>query len=237
MSQMKKLQTMLTKGTNKTTQPATCLMILLLSMALVAVPNLKLGQNRQQAQEAELGDVIQENILQQQNRRNLLFDTKDQMDLVDEELNYEDIMMFGADKDNKEEVSEMCGLKPAKRSRELVDYDVDDLPWYRNLGGGGGEKSNTEFKLAAEEYQKNLKDIQSSGFNIRPETKVKQESMDDLSYLLSPKVDSAAVIASAMVKDVASIDLMMNTPVTTTAEIDKNSLNSSQIHNNNKFSV
>ena len=45
VAQLKKLQTVLARGTAKTAQPATCLMVLLLSMALVMAPNLKLNQN------------------------------------------------------------------------------------------------------------------------------------------------------------------------------------------------
>lgn len=45
VTQMKKLQTVLARGTGKAAQPATCLMVLLLSMALVMAPNLRLNQS------------------------------------------------------------------------------------------------------------------------------------------------------------------------------------------------
>jgi len=44
-TQLKKLQSILARGTAKTAQPATCLMVLLLSMALVMAPNLRLNQS------------------------------------------------------------------------------------------------------------------------------------------------------------------------------------------------
>lgn len=44
-AQLKKLQAVLSRGTAKTAQPATCLMVLLLSMALVMAPNLRLNQS------------------------------------------------------------------------------------------------------------------------------------------------------------------------------------------------
>lgn len=44
-TQLKKLQSVLARGTAKTAQPATCLMVLLLSMALVMAPNLRLNQS------------------------------------------------------------------------------------------------------------------------------------------------------------------------------------------------
>ena len=44
VTQLKKLQSVLARGTTKTAQPATCLMVLLLSMALVMAPNLRLNQ-------------------------------------------------------------------------------------------------------------------------------------------------------------------------------------------------
>lgn len=86
MSQMKKLQNLLSKNgsggsaavtTNGTTQPATCLMVLLLSMALIAAPNLKLGKRGEAAgaKELEIAEAIQESLKVQQNRRSLLFDS------------------------------------------------------------------------------------------------------------------------------------------------------------------
>lgn len=128
MSQMKKLQMLLSRGTSKTAQPATCLMILLLSMALVALPNMKLGQNKT----AELESIFNsEDTVAQQNRRNLLFDFKessqtcDDLDLMDDEV-YNSIpnehnYVESAGKYDYELPFELS----AKRQRTLVDYDVD----------------------------------------------------------------------------------------------------------------
>lgn len=44
-NQLKRLQGLLARSTAKTVQPATCLMVLLLSMALVMAPNMKLNKN------------------------------------------------------------------------------------------------------------------------------------------------------------------------------------------------
>lgn len=49
-SQLKRLHALLQKG-NKSAQPATCLMVLLLSIALVAVPNLRLHSNNNNSNE------------------------------------------------------------------------------------------------------------------------------------------------------------------------------------------
>lgn len=40
MSNLKKLQMLLTTGTNKTAQTSTCVMVLLLSFALLVIPNV-----------------------------------------------------------------------------------------------------------------------------------------------------------------------------------------------------
>lgn len=45
MAQLKKLQMTLARTTTKTAQPATCLMVIMLSVALVMAPNLRLTQN------------------------------------------------------------------------------------------------------------------------------------------------------------------------------------------------
>jgi cyclic AMP-responsive element-binding protein 3 len=124
MSKMKKLQTLLTKTTGKSAQPATCLMILLLSMALVALPNLKL--NKQSAINAkDLANVFGE----QQARRNLLFDLKSEL----EDLEPDPIMYIPNEHDYVENVykyvsqlsADNVSPPPAKRSKMLIDYDID----------------------------------------------------------------------------------------------------------------
>ncbi|XP_052902095.1 uncharacterized protein LOC128309690 isoform X2 [Anopheles moucheti] len=149
VSQMKRIQSLLTKGTSKTTQPATCLMVLLISMALVAVPNLKLGntatqQNIQDSIEMSelMQEVANEKLQVQQSRRSLLFDTKEQAHGSDEELNFEEIMssfnansLIANEHDYFSEADGRSGNEPpsAKRSKllttTLIDYDVDDDIW------------------------------------------------------------------------------------------------------------
>ncbi|XP_053659611.1 uncharacterized protein LOC128708657 [Anopheles marshallii] len=149
VSQMKRIQSLLTKGTSKTTQPATCLMVLLISMALVAVPNLKLGNTatQQNIQDSiEMSELMQEvandKLQVQQSRRSLLFDTKEQAHGSDEELNFEEIMssfnansLIANEHDYFSEADGRSGNEPpsAKRSKlmttTLIDYDVDDDVW------------------------------------------------------------------------------------------------------------
>lgn len=158
VSQMKRIQSLLTKGTSKTTQPATCLMVLLISMALVAVPNLKLGNTatQQNIQDSiEMSELMQDpanDKLQvvQQSRRALLFDTKEQSHAAataEEELNFDEIMSsFNANAliaNEHDYFSELDGGRSgggeppsAKRSKlllptttTLIDYDVDDDVW------------------------------------------------------------------------------------------------------------
>lgn len=47
MTQLKKLQMTLARTSTKTAQPATCLMVIMLSVALVMAPNLRLTQNNE----------------------------------------------------------------------------------------------------------------------------------------------------------------------------------------------
>lgn len=127
MSKMKKLQNLLTKTTGKTAQPATCLMILLLSMALVALPNLKL--DKQSAINAkDLASAFGE----QQTRRNLLFDLKSEL----EDLEPDPLMYIPNEHDYVENVYKYVSQlssgsnqspPPAKRSKMLIDYDIDSM--------------------------------------------------------------------------------------------------------------
>lgn len=126
MNQMKKMQGLLTKGSSKTAQPATCLMVLLLSMALIAAPNLKIGNNKDIA-----ASDIEENVLQ--NRRSLLFDTQEKLSdvIVDEEM-FNDFTPINAKADNFEHNYAELMLSSGKTSdkhRTLIDFDVDDTVW------------------------------------------------------------------------------------------------------------
>lgn len=126
MSKMKKLQNLLTKSTGKSAQPATCLMILLLSISLVALPNLRLNKDAINANDLATAFV------DQQNRRSLLFDLKSEID----ELELDEPLMIPNEHDYVENVykyvsqlsSEMSQTpSPAKLSKVLVDYDIDAI--------------------------------------------------------------------------------------------------------------
>uniref|UniRef100_A0A1L8DIH1 Putative creb/atf family transcription factor n=1 Tax=Nyssomyia neivai TaxID=330878 RepID=A0A1L8DIH1_9DIPT len=127
-SQMKKLQTLLSKGTN-TAQPATCLMVLLLSMALIAAPNLKLGKS---IKETELADALQDTVAEQNRNRNLLFDSKDQFvgdALVDEDVNFDDLMTSSVG-NVPPFVFDDDAMSPAvKKARFFAELDLDDSTW------------------------------------------------------------------------------------------------------------
>uniref|UniRef100_A0A1B0CC31 Putative creb/atf family transcription factor n=1 Tax=Lutzomyia longipalpis TaxID=7200 RepID=A0A1B0CC31_LUTLO len=127
-SQMKKLQALLSKGTN-TAQPATCLMVLLLSMALIAAPNLKLGKS---IKETELAEAIQDNVIEQNRNRNLLFDSKDQFTgdaLVDEDMNFDDLMTSNG-ANVPPFVFDDDAMSPAsKKARFFAELDLDDSTW------------------------------------------------------------------------------------------------------------
>lgn len=142
MSKMKKLQTLLTKSTGKSAQPATCLMILLLSMALVALPNLKLNKDTFNASDlaTAFGD--------QQNRRNLLFDLKSEL----EDLEPDDPLMYIPNEHDYVEnvykyVSQMSELPPSpplvRTAKTLVDYDIDSIDEWelKKRSGDGNIKS------------------------------------------------------------------------------------------------
>ncbi|XP_052868558.1 uncharacterized protein LOC128274403 isoform X2 [Anopheles cruzii] len=179
VSQMKRIQSLLTKGTSKTTQPATCLMVLLISMALVAVPNLKLGntttqQNIQDSLEmSELmqepaNDKLQVATAAQQSRRSLLFDTKESA--ADEEMNFEEIMSsfnanslianehdyFTESTDSRQAYGEPPMAKRQKIAPlTLIDYDVDDDVW------NGGDKIRIKQERAtAELFEQKVREFQ-----------------------------------------------------------------------------
>lgn len=208
MSQMKKIQSLLTKGTGKTSSTSTCLMVLLLSMALVAVPNLKLGGSQQQQNiqdSIEMAELLQEAATektqvqpaQAQSRRSLLFDTKEQLGdaLVDEEISFDEIMAFNVNSlianehDYTSEEEPPKAKKAKTHHHALVDYDVDDDIW--------NGSSKMRIKLEAEEIAFNQKAAQfqhafeqtvansehSSGFNIKSEVIVDRELLESMSTL------------------------------------------------------
>ena len=149
MTQMKKLQSLLSKtnsSSSTTAQPTTCLMVLLLSMALIAAPNLKLGKRDAGAQETELAEAIQESLKMQQNRRNLLYDNvnapeDDDMDLMCNENDfiaenesflenfYSRIGVGGGKK--AAAAAGPTGKEGAKKGpmASFLDLDLDDSVW------------------------------------------------------------------------------------------------------------
>ncbi|XP_055372583.1 uncharacterized protein LOC129606336 [Condylostylus longicornis] len=105
VSQMKKMQNLLTKGTDKITHPTTCLMVLLMSLALITAPNLNLTKNEKELMLDEFSNT-QDIAIQ---NRNLLSNSK--TNILE---SFEDDKAFSSKSNN---------LK-------FVDYDVDDRNWY-----------------------------------------------------------------------------------------------------------
>lgn len=157
MSKMKKLQTLLTKSTGKTAQPATCLMILLLSMALVAVPNLKLSKDTLNS--GELQTVFGD----QQNRRNLLFDLKselDDMDLgIDDYIPNEHDYVENVYKYVSQLSTELPPSPPAaKRAKMLIDYDIDSIDEWelkQRAGEGHEDRDRPKITVSKDLFDKN----------------------------------------------------------------------------------
>lgn len=126
MNQMKKMQTLLTKGGNKSVQPATCLMVLLMSMALIAAPNMKFKQDSNEV--AQIEEEINQN---QQTRRSLLFDSREQFNdaISGEEMDAE-FNLFS----EKVEEHNYAGVNlltdtDMKIATLINDFDVDETNW------------------------------------------------------------------------------------------------------------
>lgn len=136
MNQMKKMQSLLTKGGNKSVQPATCLMVLLMSMALIAAPNLKL--NKENNTDLMPSDITMDETQMQQNRRALLFDSREKFgDIVADEEIGTDFNLFNVKTENNEHnYADMPPLDGT--SDQLIDnkigvlidtLDVDESVW------------------------------------------------------------------------------------------------------------
>lgn len=147
MNQMKKMQTLLTKngggggagagtavgGGNKSVQPATCLMVLLMSMALIAAPNMRFerGSSEYEAVTKELFSVKEEAGVSQ---RALLFDSREKFNdaLSDEEINDKyDLFAGNCDADMDEHnYAGVCATETDNKIAMLInDFDVDDTNW------------------------------------------------------------------------------------------------------------
>lgn len=129
MNQMKKMQSMLTRGGNKSVQPATCLMVLLMSMALIAAPNMRFkpGSSEYEAVTKELlTEDAANNLLQ--SRRTLLFDSRKNFNdaISDEEMGTE----FGMSEHNYAGAVSPIETETDIQIDELIsDFDVDDTNW------------------------------------------------------------------------------------------------------------
>lgn len=142
INQMKKMQSLLTKGGNKTVQPATCLMVLLMSMALIAAPNMKL--NSKDGNDVQMpNEIMMEESQMQQNRRSLLFDTREKFgDAVADEEMSNDFGLF-CDKIENNEHNYATDVKPfGNKVGDLIDsLDLDDDPiWVPPNNGSSHEK-------------------------------------------------------------------------------------------------
>lgn len=137
MNQMKKMQSLLTKGGNKSVQPATCLMVLLMSMALIAAPNLKMGKENNT--DLMPSDITMDETQMQQNRRALLFDSRDKFgDIVADEEIGTDFNLFNVKTENNEHnYADMPPLDGTSDQQSidnkigvLIDtLDVDESVW------------------------------------------------------------------------------------------------------------
>lgn len=131
INQMKKMQSLLTKGGNKSVQPATCLMVLLMSMALIAAPNLKLKNESSDVSSDILpSDILMEENQMQQNRRALLFDTREKFSdaVADEEICNDFGDLFCEAGNNEHNYA--TDVKPiGSKIGDLIDsLDLDDDP-------------------------------------------------------------------------------------------------------------
>lgn len=136
MNQMKKMQSLLTKGGNKSVQPATCLMVLLMSMALIAAPNLKL--NKENNTDLMPSDITMDETQMQQNRRALLFDSREKFgDMVSDEEIGTDFNLFNVKTENNEhnyaDMPPLDGTSDQPLDNKigvLIDtLDVDESVW------------------------------------------------------------------------------------------------------------
>lgn len=157
MSQMKKMQSLLTRGGNKTAQPATCLMVLLLSMALIAAPNLKLGKDNKDVANSDI--LMEENLLQ--NRRNLLFDTQEKLSdvLVDEEMANDFVPFYPKSENNDHDYAEAPSF--GNKFGCLIDFDVDDTIWTPPNKTKQPENTVNQMKIELNGYETAINEIKT----------------------------------------------------------------------------
>lgn len=161
INQMKKMQNLLTKGGNKSVQPATCLMVLLMSMALIAAPNLKLNNKDNNTDEALTQELqMMDNNDIQQNRRALLFDSKEKFtdmgDMVaDEEMGNDFNMLYDKSEYEHNYAETQAKLSSNKIDQLVADFDVDDTVWE--------PKINSSRELITPKVEPHLKNGDSIG--------------------------------------------------------------------------
>lgn len=88
-AQLKRLQNVVTRGTSKTAQPATCLLVLLLSVALVALPSLRTPDDTPTATDAETAGAVRRALLQAP-----VLDTKVEEVTLDDDYGFEEVVAF-----------------------------------------------------------------------------------------------------------------------------------------------
>lgn len=178
MNQLKKMQSLLTKGGNKTVQPATCLMVLLMSMALIAAPNLKLNNESTSMMPS---DIMMEENQMQQNRRSLLFDSKERfVDAVaDEEMGNEFGLFCGKSENNEHNYADTPrssdgSAKPMDtKIGDLIDnLDLDESVWMPPKGNA----SHDNMPVQTESQDKII-----ARPNIMNEIKIDFRDIDDAS--------------------------------------------------------
>lgn len=185
INQMKKMQSLLTKGGNKSVQPATCLMVLLMSMALIAAPNLKLNKDGNDG--AMPTDMIMEENQMQQNRRALLFDTREKFgDAVADEEMSTDFGLF-CEKTDSNEHNYATDIKPFNtKLGDLIDtLDLDDDPiWVPPNGTSHDKMPSMNSGISSAESDSVMKAIQmniANGFGGMSVTHAKSaKNLSDL---------------------------------------------------------
>lgn len=184
INQMKKMQNLLTKGGNKSVQPATCLMVLLMSMALIAAPNLKMNKENSEAMPTDI--LMEENQMQSsQNRRTLLFDTREKFsDMVSDEEIGTDFVLFNGKSESEHNYADTARLAKAMdagKAGVLIDtLDVDDSVW---VPPNKMHKNNSHpLKMDANDNNVHspMQMIQFNGMNSEEPTATDRKNRSDL---------------------------------------------------------
>ncbi|PSN31313.1 hypothetical protein C0J52_14622 [Blattella germanica] len=149
-SQLKKLQVVLARGTAKTAQPATCLMVLLLSMALVMAPNLRLNQqNSSPSSESSQKEQQSESKMTPLSGRT----TRSLLELPKSKIS-EEVGVIG-DVESKEDeakfLSDMAELLQLSNPL-LGDHDYDPPPLKRSRVGDGTDDVKPSLLSAGKDY-------------------------------------------------------------------------------------